>query len=1004
MATNGTSLFDFAAEKAEGAGVRRVFLDWSQPLIRMAAEWLIENRARLSAGGGDGEEIRGGAGGGGLGFDNNCVDLRPVLCVLPGRRAGRLLLEELLRLCDESDRALLPPTMTTPGHAVDALLAATDVKDTKIIADAWTVELAWMEALRTADEEVLRPIASHLPERENIPAWMRMGRTLAGLHENLAGARCAFADVAPRAESMELFPEGDRWAALSAIYDRYVSILDRHRFVDPHVRREQLLGSFDGQSNHDMTTAAVLIGVVELNGFQRAAISAVAKLVHVTALVHGPEGMADRFDTFGCVREGAWNDVIVDDAKATIIVADRPMDQAQRVIETIASFEGKFAADEIIIGLGDANLSGAIDRSASWAGLKVHDAAGVPIARSPVFRLLKLCVQWLSRRRFADLAALVRHPHLERWLQSKLPAGRASKGIEHWATLLDDYYSKHLHGECDGNWLGTPEQQRALKAVHDGVETLLAPLRGDAKPLGEWAQSVTQVLNELYHDVMRRYEWAQAMRIREAVDQICAAAVQMERSSAALQPVVNGATALTLVLSSCESGAMAENIDEHAIEMLGWLELHADPAPALILTGFNEGAIPSSISADIFLPDRLRRCLGLPHSAMRYARDSYLTHVAQQCRESLTIITGRRAANDEPLTPSRLLLQGDDGLLVRRAELLCGESDADESPVPIGLTQPVKDTKFVVPSLPDDMPTIDYMRVTDFKLYLNCPYRFALIRYDLARLKDDSLELDPMRFGSMLHEVLNCFGRDEAMRALNDADKIESAVHEILREYVRSLFGARPTPSVRIQLAMLEQRLRGFAVAQARLRSDGWAIHHTEYDVRDVAALYIPGDAPMPLRGRIDRIDYNPQRNAWRLIDYKSSERPSTPTQSHHGDRKTVPKDEELAWSDLQLPLYDYIIRQTDLGIEGRVELCYFNLPRSSDECGVCEATWSPNHLAHALDTARQIVCAIRRGEFEPNRDAGGPYDEFARLLHNEFLSAMYDGEPEPGAGAEAEE
>ena len=961
--------------------VERVFLDWSSPLIEQAARWLLEHRA--------------GSGGG---FDSNCIDLRAELCVVPGSRAGRLLLEDLLRQCETNDRTLLPPRIATPGNAVDELLAPARVDETddiNTVADGWTVELAWMEALRQSDDDTLRPLAAALPEPDNTPAWQRLARTIAGLHETLAGARCAFADVAPRAEAMEMFPEGDRWAALAELFERYVTLLQSRGLIDPQVRREQLLRRYERIPSGASDVSPVLIGVVELNDLQRAALMAAAAKAGAFALVHAPDSLADRFDALGCVREAAWDDVTIDDERVRVVVADRPMDQAQRVIETIASFDGAFTADDVVIGLGDANLSGVMRRSASWAGLALHDAAGLPMARSPVFRVLKLAADWLQRERFADFAALVRHPHVERWLQRSASGGAATRGIERWARLLDIYYSNHLQGHFTGQWLGSEAERAGMARIHDAVQALLAPLRGGARPLGRWTAPLIDTLETLYQEVIRDADWAKAMRTRDAVDIVARAASDVERSEPAFQPAVDAATAIRMILIRCEDGAIAEPIDERAVEMLGWLELHADPAAALIIAGFNDGAIPSSVTADMFLPDALRRRLGLPHNQSRYARDAYLIAAAQQCRRSLTIIAGRRASNDEPLTPSRLLLNGDDELLVRRAKLLCDGPEHLPPTIPIGLAEPPEATAFTIPSPPRDLPAVASMRVTDFKAYLDCPYRFALARLlKLEHLLDDSRELDGLQFGGLLHDVLRDFGNDAHLRESTDPQRIAAATIAMLNEYAQQAFGERPLSAVQIQLAMLQQRLIGFANLQAEMRREGWRIQHVEYDVSNKVALDIPGEAPMSLRGRIDRIDHHLERRAWRVIDYKSGEKAFSPHEAHHGC-KSLPEADVIEWCDLQLPLYEYILQRSELPIDGPIELCYVLLPRSSDAVNICPAKWQQAHLDAAIEKAREIVRAVRAERFEPTFDPKRLHDAFARLCHTEYMraTAVHDEE-----------
>lgn len=57
-----------------------------------------------------------------------------------------------------------------------------------------------------------------------------------------------------------------------------------------------------------------------------------------------------------------------------------------------------------------------------------------------------------------------------------------------------------------------------------------------------------------------------------------------------------------------------------AVELLGWLELPLDDTQAAIVTSFNEGFVPTSLNSDLFLPNGLRRRLGLNDNARRYAR------------------------------------------------------------------------------------------------------------------------------------------------------------------------------------------------------------------------------------------------------------------------------------------------------------------------------------------------------------------------------------------------
>ncbi|MBQ2851159.1 MAG: hypothetical protein IJE77_11815, partial [Thermoguttaceae bacterium] len=89
------------------------------------------------------------------------------------------------------------------------------------------------------------------------------------------------------------------------------------------------------------------------------------------------------------------------------------------------------------------------------------------------------------------------------------------------------------------------------------------------------------------------------------------------------------------------------------VELQGWLDLAFDDAPNLILTGFNEGIVPSSKSSDLFLPNETRRELGLEDARRRVARDACLTSALAASKRNFFVVFGRRSLQNDPKTPSR---------------------------------------------------------------------------------------------------------------------------------------------------------------------------------------------------------------------------------------------------------------------------------------------------------------------------------------------------------------
>ena len=119
---------------------------------------------------------------------------------------------------------------------------------------------------------------------------------------------------------------------------------------------------------------------------------------------------------------------------------------------------------------------------------------------------------------------------------------------------------------------------------------------------------------------------------------------------------MTAAEAIRYVLADVESQLTAIHAGPGAIELLGWLELPLDDAPALIVTSFHERFVPQSVTSDLFLPNALREKLGIDDNARRYARDAYALSTLIQSREHVRLIVARRNVDGDPELPSRLLL------------------------------------------------------------------------------------------------------------------------------------------------------------------------------------------------------------------------------------------------------------------------------------------------------------------------------------------------------------
>ncbi|MCA9692882.1 MAG: PD-(D/E)XK nuclease family protein, partial [Myxococcales bacterium] len=423
------------------------------------------------------------------------------------------------------------------------------------------------------------------------------------------------------------------------------------------------------------------------------------------------------------------------------------------------------------------------------------------------------------------------------------------------------------------------------------------------------------------------------------------------------------------------------------IEMLGWLDLHHDTSPALLLCGFNDGAIPQAVTADAFLPDALRSAVGVLNNRRRYARDAYLFEAIRASRERVTIVAGRVAADGEPLTPSRLLLAGPIGTLPRRVMRLCDRDNARRWALPRGAPPAGARSAFQVPTPPPGEPVLESMSVTEFGWYLRCPFRYWLKYVQRLRVVDDAgVELDALQFGNLTHEVLERLGLEPRMVDSTDRTALRAFLDEALDELARDKYGSRPLPAIRIQLRRLRARLHAFAKVQADRRADGWRIERCEFVLPEDTYLAVPGGPPMKITGKIDRLDRNVRDGSWMIIDYKTSESGKRPESTHQQRARSG----EKVWTDLQLPLYHHLAAQH--GVAGRVQLAYINLPKKPDDVRIEVAKWAPSDLAAAIEAAREIVRKIRAGSFEMADDYPGHYqDDFANICQTGVFGGGLD-------------
>lgn len=920
--------------------ITRMFLDWSRPALPAVAEYLVRRYS-----------------------DGATLNLDNVLLVLPGGRAARELVHLLVIGADQRSQVLFPPETCTVGSLPEYLY-----ESHRPFADQLTQQLAWVQALKQIERARSQQFIPRLPANNDYAGWMDLGGLLQRQHRELAADSLDFAQVAHRGAALSGFEETERWIFFSQVQKNYLRLLDQLELWDRQTARLYAIEHNLCRTDKEI----VLVGTIDMNVAMRHMIDQVAD--QVTALVHAPESLADSFDQHGCLNPDKWQDKEIGIDTDQMRVVEGPVDQARETARCLAAFDGRYRADQVVVGVLDERLVPHLLRQLEESGVSGRWVVGRAVWETGPYRLLESVARSLERDRFLDFAALVRHPDVSEWLSEQVNS-------RHWLIELDEYYSKHLQPRLSC-WLDDSPALDSLKQVANLVYQTLDPLRGDKRKLAQWAGDVARLLSTFYGERAFDVEQPEDLYTSNALKQIRETLLLHQQIPAEIDLPLTASQAITQLLTQVCNAEIPSPRQPEQIELLGWLELPLDTAPALIVSGFNEGHVPTSVNSDLFLPNQLRQQLGLIDNRRRYARDAYALSVLNASREDLTLIAGRFTADHDPLAPSRLAFATDPETMARRA-LRVFSTPAGEEPARMSLnldSTPGRSPGIVVPK-PRPLPQpITAISATSFRTYMECPYRFYLRHVlSLEAVSDTDEELDGAAYGTVIHEVLKQFGR-RSVRESTDPEQIDGFLQQALDELVARRLGEERLPTVEVQISQARQRLRGFARWQAQRAREGWQIVYTETSSKKPAYLQLGAQKSVALTGRIDRIDR--RNDEWAILDYKTGDAAKSPRQTHR-------KGSE--WIDLQLPLYVHLAGA--LGLDGPFQLGYVLLPKETEKIGESMADWDHDTLKEAHNTALDVARDIVAGKFwPPQASTGCSLCEFAAICQRHAFAPQLGG------------
>ncbi|MDG2200542.1 MAG: PD-(D/E)XK nuclease family protein [Phycisphaerales bacterium] len=888
---------------------------------------------------------------------DNQWDLEPLLLLLPGSRAARRLGSLLRERAAAGNLQLIAPTITTLGRLPERVLVPR-LETASTMAEV----LGWVSAIRAADRPVLerllgrRQFVQGEASDESIES---MADRLASMASEVAGGGLSFQEVVEH-DVMQTNPDALRWRDLASLQQWQCNWLHDNGLEGRDVRFRAAIEG-DVEIIHPRH-----VGIIsaDMNALQRQLLETLASRgSEVFAMIHADDSMADAFDEHGCVDPEAWRHRTIDIDDEVQHVADSPDDQVACIVDLLGSMGG-LHVDDVSIGVSDAKLLPHCHRILPSWGVPMHDPSGVRMDRTRIGRLLSTIERFLEGGQASEFATLLRDPIFERWALEQ--GGDAKIDL---LDAFDRYRQDCLPMELEHH---LPEDHVRLARVLRPCLERLELLQGEPMDVSGCVDLLEPLLLELLAPSMELLEEDD----RRVLGDLGRTLEELLHLSCLIKDVTCAAL-LRMVRRAFENATLSRRADEPSVELLGWLDCHLDDAQTLLLAGCNEGMLPKSLESDAFLPNELRRALGLVDDDRRWARDAYLLQATLHSGREVHVVSGRRALDGDALAPSRLLLTGESTTIARRIMAFTGGSVRFQSDAPATSST----TTLERCPVPTHLPAVDTLSVTAFADYLTCPYRFMLKHVLGIKLQEDEPEeLTALAFGSLAHDVLEAFGRTEMKEAAptTDSGKIKEILDAALDHEIKTRFGRSLLPTVTLQVNLLRWRLHEFARRQADQARAGWKIarvelsfgHESSRRTYDHLPVPFPGRESMLVRGRIDRVDVHEDGQRIRVLDYKTGNSHRKPAEVHR-------KSDQ--WVNLQLPLYRHLVQAAGFDIK-HCELGYVNLPSTLEKVDFQLATWTQDDYDTADVAAVSVIDGVLAGAFAPSETAPPFHDDWGRI------------------------
>ena len=790
------------------------------------------------------------------------LDLSEYTLLLPGKRAGRRLLEVLAEFCAAEKILFLPPKTETDISFMRSLCR--EFAGAKTASPFETADI-WRKVLTENSEALPDIITTMREEEESVPdnVLTSLGDSLSKLKKELFLNNIGLSDIIEKGE-LPTDEETKRYETIEKLFSAYETKLDVYGLMDEtralklildspgkEIKKIYLLGCRDN--------IPYLLKLFQRNDYE-------VKIILV--------GESEWFDQTGLLRKDVKFPPTKAQRSPNTKILPTPLEEAEEIYLALKqeTEEKTLHQCDVTIASQDSGICSFL-RVFAKESLTFHEAGGKLWHETEPGLFCQSLAEFLRNPNAKACIEFLRLPCVERAAIAEI------KTFHNLEEVLPDFtriLTERL-GEHPKSWMFEANPNQDPKLLFAFLEEFVKP----------WRQKLTKSQwLDVWKNTLAKLKTSQSPENQSSWQQTDALAETLAASRID-EEEIGGDVFLKRLESQAKKSHVTIQTESDAIDVTGWLEVVLDDSSVIFLCDINEGILPKVKNSDIFLPDKLRAKLGMSCGEDIIRRDRYYLRLLLDkdaktylfaCRQSLdgTYRTLSRLLCDESEDPidrakyvEEFYAKAQSGSANLYASLFLPRSKGDAFPASF------------IQTVRDSLSSISASKLNSFR---ECPFKFALQQIGVQSPMRIFRELAPTVYGTLAHQIMQKFAEAKIRKELpSDEEKTNVFFAETIQALCRKIFGPSLPPLANFQIMQLREKLALFSKEHLSWEQAGWEIVMAE----EKFEKEIKG---VKLTGKLDRLDRNTKlQNAVCVIDYKTG---------------ASVKDEKEMQKDLQLPAY----------------------------------------------------------------------------------------------------